>query len=121
QQKGEVIPTGRQTVAEFLDRWLQDCIEPALRPRTYASYEEMVRLHIKPALGHLRLSKLSGQHVQVFLNRLANKESATVKGQKLSARTVAYNRTILRMALAVAEEWKLIPSNPAARRLKLKP
>jgi integrase len=119
QQKGEVIPTGKKSVGEFLDQWLEDVVKPALRPRTYSSYEEAVRLHIKPALGHLRLSKLTGQHVQRFLNRLAEKESATVKKAKLSPRTVAYNRTVLRMALTVAEEWRLIPSNPAAIRVRL--
>jgi len=119
QQKGEVIPSGKKTVGEFLDQWLEDVVKPSLRPRTYNSYEEAVRLHIKPGLGNVRLSKLSGQHVQRFLNQLAQKDSATVKKQKLSARTVSYNRTVLRMALTVAEEWRLIPYNPAAIRVKL--
>jgi integrase len=119
QQKGEVIPTGKKTLGEFLDQWLEDSVKPSLRPRTYASYEEAVRLHIKPALGHTRLGKLAGQHVQRFLNQLAEKESATVKGQKLSPRTVAYNRTVLRMALTVAVEWRLIQNNPAAIRVRL--
>ncbi|MEK6322195.1 MAG: tyrosine-type recombinase/integrase [Acidobacteriota bacterium] len=119
KQQGEVIPTGKQTVGEFLGEWLADCVKPSLRPRSYGSYEEMVRLHIKPALGEVRLTKLTGQRVQSFLNQLANKDSATVKGQKLSPRTVAYCRTILRMALNVAVEWRLIAHNPAAIRLRL--
>lgn len=119
QQQGEVIPTCKHTVGEFLDQWLTDCVKPSLRPRTYESYEEMVRLHLKPGLGHVRLKKLTGQHVQRFLNNLTNKNSATVKDKKLSPRTVAYCRTILRMALGIAEEWRLIPYNPAAIRIRL--
>lgn len=119
QQRGEVIPTGKHTLGEFLDQWLADCVKPALRPRTYGSYEEMVRLHIKPALGHLRLAKLNPQHVQRFLNQLANKKAKNVKDRTLSPRTVAYNRTVLRMALSVAEEWRLIPHNPAVGRIRL--
>ena len=119
QQKGEVIPTGKKTLGEFLDDWLKDSVKPALRPRTYASYEEAVRLHIKIGLGHMRLSKLTGQHVQRFLNQLATKDSAVDKDKKLSPRTVAYNRTVLRMALEQACEWRLIPHNPAAIRVSL--
>lgn len=121
QQRGEVIPTGKKTLAEFLNGWLEDSVRPAVRARTYSSYEEAVRLHIKPALGHARLAKLTPQQIQRFLNQLAEKESATVKGQKLSSRTVAYNRTVLRMVLTVAVEWRLIPFNPAAIRLGLAP
>jgi integrase len=103
QKEGRPIPTGRQTVAEFLDSWLADCVKPHKAIRTYLSYSEQVRLHIGPALGHLWLRKLTGQRVQAFLN-----------GLKLSPRTVQYNRTILRCALKQAVLWKLIPHNPAA-------
>ena len=118
QQQGITIPTGRKTLGEFLDQWLEDSVKPVRSPKTYISYAEQVRLHIKPAIGHVLLRKLTGPQVQRFLNSLADTDSKNVKGQKLSARTVAYNRTILRMALKQAVEWRLIPHNPAADGIK---
>jgi len=118
QHKGEVIPTGKKTLGEFLDGWLKDCVKPQLDPYTYSSYETQVRLHIKPALGHVLLRKLTGPQIQRFLDSLTEKKSKNEKDKKLSARTVAYNRTVLRKALEQAVDWREIPHNPAARGIK---
>src|SRR5687767_13557573 len=57
RQQGLPVHFERQTVGQFLDRWLRDSVKPTVRPRTYASYEELIRLHIKPVLGGLALAK----------------------------------------------------------------
>src|SRR5438270_1100800 len=56
-RKGVPIVTERQTVKQFLDRWLEDCVLPSLRTSTYVSYEIQARVHIIPALGKVELSK----------------------------------------------------------------
>jgi integrase len=117
KQKGEPIATKRETVGQFLDRWLEDCVKLTVRPRSFASYAEQVRLHIKPAICNIQLSKLTAPDVQRFINSLANKDSRGAKKsetKKLSPRVVAYNRTILHMALKRAVKWRLIGFNPAA-------
>lgn len=52
--QGEAPITERQTVGQFLDRWLTDVAKPTVRPKTYHSYAALVRLHLAPALGHHR-------------------------------------------------------------------
>jgi hypothetical protein len=59
QQQGLPIVVERQTVAEFMTRWLEDSAHPRVRPKTYDSYAQIVRLYIEPDLGHIQLSKLS--------------------------------------------------------------
>ncbi len=58
----------RSTLGYYLDEWLEQTVKPAVRPNTYAFDEQMVRLHIKPQLGHLPLAHLTPQHAQGLLN-----------------------------------------------------
>jgi integrase len=96
----------RSTVGDFLDYWLAQVVRPNVRQWTYAGYEVHVRLHLKPALGHLRLDKLTPIHVQQFLNQ------KIADGMK--PRSVRYIRGTLRTALSKAVKWDLISRNVAA-------
>ena len=106
QQTGQVIPAERQTLASYLDRWLEDVVRPSVRPLTHDSYETQVRVHIRPAIGRIPLSRLAPSDVQAFLNR-------KLEGG-LSPRSVQYLRTVLRRALAQAVKWDLAARNVAA-------
>lgn len=102
---GFPIAIERQTVGQFLERWLET-VKASIRPRTFQSYEILVRRHITPELGSLRLDKLSAQHVQTLLSR----ESAS----GLSSQTVRHVRAILRIALNQAIKWGLVARNAAS-------
>src|SRR5450759_2070843 len=71
---GAERPAGRPaegaklTVGAFLEGWLTEVARVTVRPRTYASYRYVVRLHLAPALGDLTLAALSPADVQAFLN-----------------------------------------------------
>jgi integrase len=60
-------------------------------------------VHIVPALGHIKLKKLTPLHVQQFYG--AKLESG------LSKRTVEYIHTVLHAALKQAVRWELVPRN----------
>jgi len=96
----------RQTLAQFLDRWLADSVKPTVRPNTYYSYEQNVRLYLKPHLGSIQLSRLTPQNIQSFMN-------AQLKEGR-SSRLINYQRTVLRCALNEAVKWNLVARNAAA-------
>lgn len=103
QQQGLPVIVERQTVGQFLERWLEDVARPRLRPKTYHSYAQLVRLHLAPTLGHHQLSKLAPQQVQAMMNaKLAS---------GLSPRTVQYLRAVLRRAIGQALKWGLVSRN----------
>jgi integrase len=54
------------TIGGYLDRWLSGSVKGSVRQSTFERYESNVRLHIKPALGRLKLKKLTPAHVQGF-------------------------------------------------------
>jgi integrase len=105
-QGGGIVTGKRQTVAQFLEQWLADCAKVSVQAGTFASYEQQIKGHIIPALGGLQLSQLTAQHIQKYM---------TDKRAGLSATTVRYQRTVLRIALKQAEEWGLVSSNAAAK------
>jgi integrase len=51
------------TSSDFLDRWFEDVAKPKLRPATIAVHETVIRLHIKPEIGELRLVQITTAHL----------------------------------------------------------
>src|SRR3954453_22143822 len=83
----------RITVGEYLDHWLH-AIEGSVRPRTWESYGQLVRLHLRPALGHIKLAALRPSHLQ--------KLYAIKRNEGLAPRTVQYLHAIMHRALGQA-------------------
>jgi integrase len=103
--RGYPVAAERQTVGQYLTRWLEESVKPAVRPLTYEQYAQHVRLYLEPALGKISLSKLSPQQVQSFINHISK--------QGLSARTVQLALFVLRRALKQAVNWNLVARNVA--------
>ncbi len=103
KEKGLPVVGEKQTVGEFLADWLENWVKPTVKPKTYSSYDDTVRLHLKPSLGRVPLAKLTPQHVQSMLNERLH--------SGLSARTVAYIRMILGIAFGRALKLGFIQRN----------
>ena len=86
----------------YLDRWL-DALKGTVRHRTWQRHEEVVRLHLMPTIGGVKLDNLNVLQVQ------------SVYGQKLadglSPRSVQIIHATLHKALKQAVGWTLIPRN----------
>ena len=102
---GYTFDTEKMTVGEYLDRWLNDSDRGSVRTSTYERHEQIVRLHLKPALGRLKLSKLTPAHMQgLYRDKLDS---------GLSSATVQKIHAVLHKALAQALKWNMIPRNAA--------
>jgi integrase len=102
---GKPITSDRRTLASLLSEWLEDSIKPNVRPKTYWSFEQVVRTHLNPGLGSHKLAKLTPQIVQRFVN------SKSASG--LSPRTVQYMLAVLRRALRSAAKAGEVHQNVA--------
>jgi len=95
---------GSLKLGEYLDCWLPD-IRDTVRQRTWERYEQLVRVHIKPALGRVKLKDLTATHARgLYREKL---ESGS------SPRTVQYIHSTLRKALQDAMSDGLMPRNVA--------
>lgn len=99
-----ILPSSdeRQTVAQYLASWL-DTIAPSLSSGTVRRSRDDVRLHILPALGHVRLTQLTPQHVQALY--------AAKLTTGLSTTTVRHLHGTLHKALADALRLGLVARN----------
>ena len=109
---GTYLEPDRVTVAEYLQRWLADYAKPKVAPRTYERYEEIVRLHLSPELGHLKLAKLRPAHISSYYAKSLETGNKRNKGA-LSAQTVLHHHRVLKEALRQAVKWQLLYFNPA--------
>jgi len=101
---GLTFAGAQTTLEEFLAQWLIS-YRSSLHPTTSIQYEGIIRLHLIPVLGHLKLKDLRTDQIQALYN--AETERGT------SPRMVQYIHTVLRRALNIALRWGLIGRNPA--------
>jgi integrase len=119
QSRGLPVATERQTVAQFLESWLEHTLKTRARPRSVESFTAIVNRHIVPVLGKIRLDKLTPQQVQALLEKkrqpykVKNKTGKEVEKHGLSPQTIANIRTVLRSALGQALKWAMAARNVA--------
>jgi integrase len=94
------------TVALLMDRWLEN-VEDTLSPRTLGGYRRISAQRIVPALGRVRLNKLTAAH----LDRVYRSLSAG----GLAPASVRMVHAVMSSALSQAVRWGWIGSNVADR------
>jgi integrase len=90
-------------------RTLARSVVPWKRRRGRA-IDNLIRVHLKPILGHIPLARLSPHTIQECYTLLGRK---LVRGKSISLSTVHYAAAILHKALADAMRRGLISRNPA--------
>ena len=109
---GAYMKPGKTTVADYLDRWLTDYVEPNLSPRTAEGYAQIIHRYLIPTLGNIPLSQLRPEHLQKYYSAELTTGRCHGPGG-LSAQTVRHHHTALHKALQTAVEWGLVTKNPA--------
>jgi integrase len=110
RSSGLAVDGGRQTVAVYLERWAQDVAAHRVRPSTLHGYRQLIRVHIAPVVGDVRLDKLTAQH----LSRLYSAALAGENGRRaVSPRRVELIHAVLHTALRQAVRWDLVSRNVA--------
>lgn len=89
------------TLGDWLETWQKEYLKD-IKPRTLDSYIQIARVHIIPALGHIKLQTLSTAQIQSFYN-----------GLHLSAKTTRNIHGVLHRALNDAAAVGLIRFNPS--------
>jgi integrase len=119
QSRGLPVASERQSVAKFLEDWLEHTLKSRAKPRSVESFTVIVNKHIVPALGRIRLDKLTPQQVQALLEKKREPYKTKTKAGKviekhgLSPQSIASIRTVLRSALNQALKWGMVARNVA--------
>src|SRR2546429_6151087 len=65
-KQGVPLPEHNWRLGDYLDYWLENIIRRNRRTTTHVRYESSVRIHLKPGLGHVELTRLTVPQVQYF-------------------------------------------------------
>lgn len=104
QQKQGTLPIGKdQTVRQFLEYWLEDVEKPTVRVSTYINNHILIHKHLIPGIGHIRLQKLTAQHVQSFYARKLKEGTAASRIRQFQG--------VLHKALTHARRLRLVGFN----------
>lgn len=98
------LKPNRISVGQFLDKWLIEYAIINLSPRTVSGYESIIRYHLKPELGKIRLTKLTAEMVRAYY---------AMKIKTNSAQTIKHHHTLLHKALETAIDWDMVDRNIA--------
>ena len=102
QDQGLPLVTSTMPLRDYLEQWLAS-IRNRVRPSTYDRYEVIVRVHILPELGHIKLGKLSPDDI--------NKAWEAMRSKGKSASTIRHCHLRLGKALNDAVKRQLIFRN----------
>ncbi len=105
-ETGQVAKSHAGSVADLLDRWLDD-IAPTRTAYTMREHRRSVERDIKPAIGAVQLDRLSSRELDQLYRELL--------GRGLSPASVRRHHSILHAALDRAVNWGMVVSNAADR------
>ncbi len=105
----------RMTLAEWLDRWLEQ-MALTLRPSTLEQHRGNFDRHVKPYLGQKKLTQLTAADLRELYRTLLERGRIGPRrdsGPGLSPTTVRGIHAALHQALRAAVDQGLMPGNPA--------
>ena len=102
---GTYIAPSKLTLGAWMDAWAENYLN-AVKPRTIEIYENVIKSHIKPGLGAVRLEDLNAHMVQTFYNECRKKKG-------LSGKSIKNIHCVLHQGLQQAVAVGYIRTNPS--------
>lgn len=98
----------RITLSEWLGYWIEEVIGPNRAYTTYYCYRAIIKNHIDPMLGTIKLRHLEPQHIQQYYTRM-------MRDSRLDPNSVHKHHILLHTALKLAYRQGLLKENPVSR------
>jgi len=115
-RRGVDLDPRKLTFGQFLDRWLayQEQKPNPVAPRTLGGYKGIVKTRLRPGLGEVPMRKLTAMRLSEMVASWSTAKRLDERKGTISARSVAANVRVLRIALRRAARWHLISHELAA-------
>lgn len=114
--RGQHVEPSKLTFKQFTERWLRDCGENNLAPKTLFRYRQILESRVFPAMGHLKIEDIKPLHLMEFYKNL-REDGIRKDGRagKLSDSSIAYHHWVISSILNDAVKWEVIRLNPASK------
>ena len=98
----------------FAEQWFEEYAKPNLRNTTY---ERMLQLRgrIYPALGHMRMDKITPRQIQAFVNSLSREGANERTGKPLAPKTIRHNLSFVSDVFSYAVKMGVVNDNPCSK------
>lgn len=106
-KQGKIVLGPKQTVEQYLTHWLENERRLKIEPQTLQGYRTLLRVHLLPEFGHMRLDQVSREQVQTFC--------AESLDEGLSPGYIKQIYMLFSSALQEAVENGLLARNPCDR------
>ena len=104
RQRGTLLQPSDMTVGELLDLWLEQEMPKTVRPENQETYRIVVTKHLKPALGSLRVQRLTVHAIEALYAKLGEEGYSPSLIRKCHLR--------LSSELKLARRWGWVVENP---------
>ena len=98
----------------FAEQWFEEYAKPNLRNTTYERLLQL-RNRIYPAIGHLRLDKITVRHIQAFVNTLSKDGANERTGKPLAPKTIRHNLSLISDVFSYAVKMGMMSDNPCSK------
>lgn len=114
----EAVSHGYKTTAvkfeEFAEEWFEEYAKHNLRSTTYERMRQLTH-RVYPAIGHLRMDKITARQLQGFVNSLAKEGANEKTGKPLASKTIRHNLSFISDVFSYAVKMDLLPDNPCRK------
>lgn len=98
----------------FAEQWFEEYAKHNLR---HTSYERMLQLRnrVYPAIGHMKLDRITARMLQKFVNNLLENGRNEKTGKPLSRKTVVHHLSFISNVFSYAVRMDMLMDNPCRR------
>ena len=110
--KGQI--TANVKFEEFAEQWFEEYAKLNLRNTSYERMKQLTN-RVYPAIGHLRIDKITSRHIQQFINDLALNGKNLKNGKPLSMKTAVHHLSFISDVFSYAVQMNMLSDNPCRR------
>lgn len=98
----------------FAEEWFNEYARFSLRSTTYERMKQLTK-RVYPAIGHLRMDKITARQLQSFINSLAKEGANEKTGKPLAPKTIRHNLSFISNIFTYVTKMGVVSDNPCSK------
>ena len=98
---------------ELAEKWFEEYARLNLRNTTYERMKQVTK-RVYPAIGYMKVNKITSRHIQQFVNDLVFNGKNMQTGKPLARKTVIHHLSFISDVFSYAVKMSMVPDNPIA-------
>ncbi len=99
---------------DFAEEWFNEYARFSLRSTTFERMKQLTK-RVYPAIGHLRMDKITARQLQSFINSLAKEGANEKTGKPLAPKTIRHHLSFISDIFGFAAKMDVVSENPCSK------